>query len=364
MSDNYHKDVRIHNTVMLRNKLESLPRFLAEYFRGIEDRTSSRTRINYANDFIIFFDYLMQNSAAFLNLGKDVTEFTLNDLELVTADDIEDYMDYLTYYVKVKTDGETINTQVRENESIGKSRKLSSLRSMFSYFYKKRKILSNPAELVDFPKLHSKVIVRLEPDEVAKLLDAAESGENLTKRQSDYHNHTKLRDVAILTTLLGTGMRVSECVGLNIEHIDFDVCGLKITRKGGKEAIVYFGGEVSDALSDYLDEREKIEALPGHESALFLSMQRKRLTDRAIQNIVKKYSRLVTTLKNISPHKLRSTYGTTLYNETNDIFLVANVLGHANLETAKKHYIATDDLLMRRAANAVTLRDDKKNETK
>ena len=360
MSDNYHKDVKTHNTVMLRERLEVLPRFLAEYFRGIEDRTSSRTRINYSNDFVIFFDYLIQHCQTFMTLGKPVTALTLDDLALVTADDVEDYMDYLSYYVKIKQSGETVKERVLENEALGKSRKLSSLRSMFSYFYKKRKVPSNPAELVDFPKLTSKVIVRLEPDEVAKLLDAAESGENLTKKQTDYHQYTKTRDVAILTTLLGTGMRVSELVGINIEHVDFDICGIKITRKGGKEAVIYFGGEVSDALSDYLDEREKITAVSGHESALFLSMQRKRLTDRAIQNIVKKYSRLVTTLKNISPHKLRSTYGTTLYNETQDIFLVANVLGHESLETAKKHYIATDDLLMRRAANVVVLREDKR----
>ena len=168
----------------------------------------------------------------------------------------------------------------------------------------------------------------MDVDEVAILLDEVESGENLTKNQQRYHDKTKTRDLALITLLLGTGIRVSECVGLNISDVDLKNNGIKIHRKGGNEAVVYFGEEVRDALLAYLEERKKVIAVEGHTDALFLSMQNKRISVRSVQILVKKYSQLVTNLKNITPHKLRSTYGTNLYNESGDIYLVADVLGH------------------------------------
>ena len=161
----------------------------------------------------------------------------------------------------------------------------------------------------------------------------------------------------MLTLLLGTGLRVSECVGLNINDGDLDACGARIFRKGGKESIVYFSDEVRDVLETYLDERQAIDALPGHEDAVFLSLQKKRMSVRTVENMVKKYSKLVTTLKHITPHKLRSTYGTSLYRETGDIYLVADVLGHKDVNTTRKHYAALEDERRRSAAKYVKLRE-------
>ena len=95
--------------------------------------------------------------------------------------------------------------------------------------------------MVPLPKRHEKEIIRLEPNEVAILLDQVEDGSKLTKKELEYHKKTKIRDVALLTLLLGTGIRVSECVGLDINDVDFYNCCIKIRRKGGYEAIVYFG---------------------------------------------------------------------------------------------------------------------------
>ncbi len=148
--------------------------------------------------------------------------------------------------------------------------------------------------------------------------------------------------------MLGTGIRVSECVGLDIDDIDLKNGGIRIHRKGGKEVTVYFGSEVEDALLDYLEERNLVIPEEGHEKALFLSLQKKRLAVRSVENLVKKYSKLVAPLKKITPHKLRSTYGTSLYKETGDIYLVADVLGHSDVNTTKKHYAALED--ERRAA--------------
>ena len=123
--------------------------------------------------------------------------------------------------------------------------------------------------------------------------------------------------------------------------------------------IVYSGEEVEQALQTYMNgSRKSVTPLPGHENALFLSTQRKRIGIQAVENLVKKYARQVTPLKHITPHKLRSTYGTTLYQETGDIYLVADVLGHKDVNTTRKHYAAQDENRRRLAAKAVRLRED------
>ncbi|MDE6233665.1 MAG: tyrosine-type recombinase/integrase, partial [Lachnospiraceae bacterium] len=227
-----------------------------------------------------------------------------------------------------------------------------------NYYYVNEMINENPASKVKVPKLHEKEIIRLDPDEVADLLDMVESGEKLTDTQKSYHKKTKIRDVAIMTLLLGTGIRVSECVGIDINDIDFKNTGIKIRRKGGYETIIYFGDEVEKALIDYYNERKDITPVSGHEDAFFLSIQKKRMSVRSIEKLVGKYSQLVTQLKHITPHKLRSTYGTSLYRETGDIYLVADVLGHKDVNTTRKHYAAQEDERKWKARNAVKLREE------
>lgn len=236
---------------------------------------------------------------------------------------------------------------------------MSALRSFYAYFFKHQIINKNPTLLVDMPKLHDKAIIRLDTDEVATLLEYVEhGGDDLTGQRKVYFEKTKNRDLAILTLLLGTGIRVSECVGLDIQDVDFKNNGVKVTRKGGNEMVVYFGEEVENALKMYLyTTRKSTTALPGHENALFLSTQRRRIGVQAVENMVKKYARQITPNKKITPHKLRSTYGTALYKETGDIYLVADVLGHKDVNTTKKHYAAIDENRRRQAAGAVKLRE-------
>lgn len=350
---NYHEEQNRQNTLKLRKLLEDLPEFAYEFFRGIEQKTSSRTRIAYAYDLKVFFGFLFEEIKEFNHLTQET--ITISDLELVKPDHIEMYLDYLSYYI-TNTECSTVE---HSNKERAKGRKLACLRTFYSYFYKKEKITYNPVLLVDMPKLHDKHIVRLEANEVVDLLDVIESGESLTTKEKEFHAITKDRDMAIVTLLLGTGIRVSECVGLNISDIDFSTNGLRIVRKGGNEVIIYFGHEVKDALLTYLEKRKKSIPLEGNEDALFLSLQDKRLSVRSVQALVKKYSSQLSLLKKISPHKLRSTYGTALYQETGDIYLVADVLGHKDVNTTKKHYAEIEDERRRKAAKAVILRKDK-----
>ena len=345
----YHQQKDIENVKHLRELIKELPHFCGDFFRGIEPRTSSRTRIAYAYDLRVFFDFLQKENPV---IGKiDMKEIPLDFLNTLRVVDIEEYMEYLKYRFNDR------NQEVTNKER-GIMRKISSLKSFYNYYYRNERLQNNPAALIQLPKLHEKEIIRLDVDEVALLLDEVEKGESLTEKQKAYHEKTKVRDLALLTLLLGTGIRVSECVGLDLNDIDFKNGGIRIHRKGGKEVTVYFGSEVEDALLDYLEERNQMIPEGGSENALFLSMQKKRIAVRSVENLVKKYSRLVTPLKKITPHKLRSTYGTALYKETGDIYLVADVLGHSDVNTTKKHYAALEDERRRSARNKVKLREE------
>ena len=345
----YHEQTDVENTLRLRDVLKTLPPFCKDFFRAIEPRTTTKTRISYAYDIRIFFQFLLEQNPAFRDWSIDA--FTVDVLDQITAVDLEEYEEYLKVYQagdKTETNGER-----------GLKRKMSSLRSFYAYYFKREMIHTNPTVLVDVPKIHQKSIIRLEADEVALLLDYIEhGGDDLTGQKKVYYEKNKDRDLALVTLLLGTGVRVSECVGLDIEDVDFKNNGIKVTRKGGNEMVVYFGPEVEKALKNYLEVRKNIIPVEGHEHALFYSTQRKLIGVQTIENLVKKYARQVTTTKKITPHKLRSTYGTALYQETGDIYLVADVLGHKDVNTTKKHYAALDDSRRRQAATAVKLRED------
>ncbi len=346
--DNYFKNRDYKSLQKIKELLSKLPDFCDEFFRGIEHKTTYLTRLNYAIDLKIFFDFLCKEILEFNT--KTVKQITLEDISNITATHIEIFLTYLSGYYDAKNKYIT-------NDLSGKARKLATLRSFLKYFYKKDKIISNVASKIDTPKIHSKEIVRLEVDEVVKLLNQTESPINFSKRQISYNNITKKRDIAILTLLLGTGIRVSECVGLNVDDIDFNVNGFKITRKGGNQVVLYFSKEVKKALLDYLEERLNNIKIPEEEKALFISMQNKRMTVRAVEKLVKKYSENSVPLKHITPHKLRSTYGTNLYKETRDIYIVADVLGHKDVNTTKKHYAAISEDVRRNIAEKVKLRD-------
>jgi len=348
-NSNYHDELNKKNIIKLRELLDSLPSFCKMYFRGMNDTISSRTKIAYAYDLRVFFEFLHKNNSYVAKF--DFTDIPMSVLDKVSREDIEEYLEYLSYY-KNEQEEEVLN------DERGKSRKLASLRSFYNYYFRNELIESNPPALVPMPKLHEKEIIRLEPDEVATLLDQVEAGTNLTKKQLSYHSKTVIRDMAILTLLLGTGIRVSECVGIDIKDIDFSNTRVKVRRKGGYEDVVYFGDEVLKAITDYYEERKLILPCSGHEDAFFLSMQNKRISVRAVEILVKKYASNVTNVKKITPHKLRSTFGTNLYQETGDIYLVADVLGHKDVNTTRKHYAAMKDEHKRKAAKAVKLRED------
>lgn len=346
----YQQQMAVDYTLRLREVLSELPDFCKDFFRAIEPTTSAKTRISYAYDLRIFFKFLCEKNPAFK--GCAMKDFTVETLDRLLPVDIEEYQEYLKVY--------DANDKLVMNTEKGLARKMSSLRSFYNYYFKHQIIRTNPSLFVAMPKLHEKAIIRLDIDEVAMLLDYIENcGDKLTGQKKAYYEKTKIRDLALITLLLGTGIRVSECVGLDLNDVDFKNNSIKVTRKGGNQMYVYFGSEVELALYDYIEQiRKHTPALSGHENALFLSVQRKRISVRAVQDLVHKYASAVTPNKHITPHKLRSTYGTNLYRETGDIYLVADVLGHKDVNTTKKHYADIGDERRRQAASAVKLRGE------
>jgi len=284
----------------------------------------------------------------------DVLDLTLQHLEAVSHNDIEFFLSYLSHY--------RFRDKHLSCDERAKARKLSAIRAIFKYFFNKGLIQVDNAAKVPTPKLHEKEIIRLDADEVSDLIHVAESGKGLSPHAEGYHNKTKVRDTAILTLFLGTGIRISELVGLDNNSFDFEENSFLVTRKGGNQAILFFSDEVKYALQEYIAEKRNDPKVPETEEAFFLSMQYKRINVRTVEILVKKYSKLVSPLKKITPHKLRSTYGTRLYNSTGDIYIVADVLGHRDVNTTKKHYAAITQENRRRVASAVKLRQENDNQ--
>ncbi len=340
---------RNNKNIAVINRLldEELPVFCLDYFLAIDSLTSPLTRLNYAHDLKIFFDFLCNKR---FGGKKSVKELTLVDLECVTNNDIEYFLVYLSHYQYGGSE-HTCNERA-------KARKLSSIRAMFKYFFNKGQISVDNSAKVATPKLHEKPIIRLDGDEVFNIIDTAASGNGLTPHQRAYHEKAKIRDTAIITLFLGTGIRISELVGLNNGDINFKDNSFIVTRKGGSKSILFFDEDVAAAIEKYITYKEESELMNCGDGALFLSSQKKRITVRAVENLVEKYAKIVSPLKKISPHKLRSTYGTQLYKATGDIYIVADVLGHKDVNTTRKHYAAISEDTRRSVVGKVKLKRD------
>lgn len=339
---NDQTESKLRQAERLRRILLELPEVCYDFILSIESKSSILTRINYAGDLRIFFDYLQAETRLF---DRPVPDLTTDDITRIQSRHIEMYLDYLSIY---RRDDRTL-----ENHNPGKKRKLSAVRTFFKYMLKHGYIKETPTAIIETPKIPEKPILLMNGPEVLDLMQAAETGENLTKRQAQYHKNTQVRDLALLSLMLGTGIRVSECIGLNLQDMDFAHRSFLVTRKGGKQAILYYSEDVERALKDYMALREQAVPLAGHQDALFLSLQNRRITARAVENLVQKYARTAVPLKKITPHKLRSTFGTALYQATGDIYLVADVLGHSDVNTTRKHYADMSDENRRKAAQAV-----------
>lgn len=325
MSEYYNLEQEQHNDIKIKELLADMPPFVEDYIRAKKnENTSSRTRLTYAYELRAYFTYLINQPGL---KGKSMRELTVACLNLFTDADIQEYLDYSRLHSD--EDGRVVT-----NKEASMKRKISTLKSFYGYFYSIDAIEKNPMVKIKVPKLHEKVITTLEPEEIKRIYDAINQSADQSKQRKAAMEKVRDRDLAILTTLLGTGMRVSELVSLDLDDIDFMNAQFKVVRKGGNEAEIMFGPEVEDALRAYIEGgRRELWCDGADASALFLSMHHKRITVRAVENLVKKYAADAGILKKISPHKCRSTFGSYVYNQTGDIYMVADALGHSSVDT-------------------------------
>ena len=322
-----HKQVQIRYQDKCNAMLDTLPSYVRSYIRAIHHRSSPRTNYEYTLDIKKFLDYVSDRFS--------LDEVALSDLEKLRKENFEDYLEYLEHYESDK--GEVSN----DRRSL--SRKLSALKSFFNYLFKNDLISTYEVGKIPQPKCPKKPIIKMDKDETSCFLSAVHGHRSMTQKEREYYEIQSIRDLAIVYLLLSSGIRVSECSELDIDDVDLNRSCIYITRKGGNESIVYFSDEASPYLVNYLDWRNNLEGLDENEKALFVSSQKKRLSVRSIERLVKKYAASSLPGKHITPHKLRATFATRLYEETGDIYLVAENMGHQDISTTKNHYASFSD---------------------
>lgn len=355
IDSDYYKEKNKKRLTKLRELEALLPPYVTSYLDDKELSSQINTVIAYAYDLQTFFRFLTEKNV----LLKDtaVKDISIDFLEQLSFEDINEYQRYLRF--NNSTDG---SETIHQNQDKGIARRMAALRGFFEFACLHQYMKNNPtigaAKRVKMPQ---KDIIRLNDEEVNDLINVvANTNIKGNKLQLKKCQKTQLRDTALITLLLNTGIRVSECAGLDLDDVNFNYRTINIVRKGGSDAHLYFNEVTENALKDYI-ENERPLLLGNTESdeqAVFISMKKSRMSISAIERMVKKYAKNATPDKKISPHKMRSTYGTALYKDTGDIRLVSDVLGHKDINTTAKHYAAMEEEHRRLAATIPLYRLD------
>ncbi len=318
---------------------EELPDFLFDYFIYLKSAVSISTRQAYLYDLKFFLEYLVGETT--LTNKSDIKDISAEDFENLKSRDINRYIGgYCSHYEQMTSGGKRV---IIENNNKALSRKKSALAQMFKFLFRDGVLSSdissgfNPIKL---PKPQPDAIKRLEIEEVSKMMEAVSTGKGLTKSELNYWEKTRYRDKAILVLFTTYGLRLKELFQLNISSINFDREEFTIYRKRGKQVVMPLNQSAKKVLLDYIEiERPLDNEIPdGEKDALFLSLQNKRLSERAIRNLVKKYTSISlnsSRRKGYSPHKLRATAASSLIEYGFSIFDVQNLMDHDHVTTTQ-----------------------------
>jgi len=317
---------------------KELPAFLTSFFIYLKGNVLPMTRLAYLYDIRFFCHYLVKERRD-LTEAEEYNKIKLSDFQNIISADINMYIEYCRHYEKESEK----NIYIYENNNKTLARKKSSVSVMFKQLYRDgllEKNITDGFNPIRVQKPHERVIKALEDNEVMKMLDAVSTGENLTDKEREYWKKTKKRDKAILILFLTYGLRISELQQLNVSSFNFNRGEFTIYRKRGKESVMPLNKSVTKVVLDYLQtERMSDENLSEeHRDALFLSLQGKRMTERAIRELSKKYTSIgmQTSRKGgYSPHKLRATAATSLIGRGNSIFDVQALLDHEQVTTTQ-----------------------------
>lgn len=315
---------------------DELPKFLKGFFVYLKGNVLPMSRLAYLRDIKFFMDYLINESG--LITAKDTANISITEFKQLKARDINHYLDYCRRYKVEKKNG----TYIYENDNKTLARKRSSVSVMFKFLYRDElmdKNITDGFDPIKLPKAGDKEIKALQDNEVMVMLDAVSTGEGLTKKEKQFWHKTRLRDKAVLVLFITYGLRLSELQQLNVSSINFGRGEFKIYRKRGKEAILPLNNSVIQVLEDYLNnERKDHQKVEEDADALFLSLQGKRMTERQIRQLVKKYTSIALGTgrdSGYSPHKLRATTATSLIERGHSIYDVQALLSHDNITTTQ-----------------------------
>ena len=341
----HNKSDRPDNVIQKENDIflqceaieRELPRFLRGFYAYLRSNVLPNTRLAYLHDIKFFMQYLIDETD--ITDAEETSKIKLEDLQEVQAIDVNMFIDYCRRY-KVETEK---NIYMYENTNKTLARKKSSISVLFKYLYRDgfvEKNITDGFDPIRVPRPGEKEIKALQDDEVMIMLDAVSSGQGLTDKERTYWEKTKLRDKAILILFLTYGLRLSELQQLNISSFNFNRGEFIVYRKRGKESLMPLNKSATAVIHDYIDnERPNDDKIPDeHKDALFLSLQCKRMTERQIRELVKKYTSIAlhtTRRAGYSPHKLRATAATSLIGRGNSIFDVAALLDHEQVTTTQ-----------------------------
>ena len=352
MTDTDKKQLHIHNksdkpdnVVMKENQIleeceaiqKQLPSWMRGYFTYLRGNLLPMSRRGYLQDIRFFCQYLIDETD--LTQATATREIKEAEFREITAADVNLFLDHCRRYKKETEKA----VYIYENSNKSLARKRSSVSVLFKYLYRSgivEKNITDGFDPIRLPKPGERQIKALQDDEVMRMLDAVTTGEGLTNHERSYWEKTKYRDKCILMYFVTYGLRLSELQQLNVSSFNFSRGEFLIYRKRGKESTMPLNKTTIKALRDYLDlERPKDDTLDEeHKDALFLSLQGKRMTERQIRELVKKYTSICldTTRRNgYSPHKLRATAATSLIGRGSDIYDVQVLLDHDNVTTTQ-----------------------------
>lgn len=326
----------------LQNFLSNLPDFIFEYIEMYYTGESINTQIGYSIDLRIFLEYLIKFKFCELTSCEQIE---ISHIQQVTASDIMRFKAYLKEYESeyLSADGKKIKC-IRRNSSFGINRKLSSVRGLFTYLYKTERLNENVTDKVDMNKLYQKIKKPLSSQEVMRLIDVLYNGENyFTGRALSEYKRKKQRDIAIFVTYLGTGIRVSELVNLNVSDICFETSSFIVTRKGGDQQEIFMPVQVENEICLYL--KERLDNSSSDEKALFISRQGKRISVSSVEKMLKNYCRAIgiDDSDKSRPHALRRTFACRLLEDGVDIKMVAELMGHKNIDVTHRFYAQYND---------------------
>jgi site-specific recombinase XerD len=317
---------------------QQLPDYLYDYFIYLRSAVSLNTRFAYLSDLKFFTKYLVD--ATSLTKAKDIKDISIEELSCIRAKDVNRFIgDYCTHYILEK-DG---HRYVMENRNRSLSRKKSAISVFFKFLFREEMIPENITSgfnPIRLPKPQPDAIKRLAIEEVNYMIRAVESGIGLTEKERVYWEKTKYRDRAILVLFTTYGLRLKELQQLNLSSFNFSREEFVIYRKRGKEVIMPINKSALAVINDYLViERPANDQISETErDAFFLSLQNTRITERAIRNLVKKYTSIAMhTSRNsgYSPHKLRATAASSLIEYGFSIYDVQNLMDHDNITTTQ-----------------------------